>query len=140
MTGSSKINQIALRFSGCFNVNKPKTCKFISLQGLRSKGVHTEFLILTLPFVVGLLLGCCQSKKEHQGAKNIPELFFDYQISGAEEKQDISLFLKFWLSQRHGKGMGIYGGKVFIDGVQINPDSSLNDGIYYEILHLYAII
>ena len=81
---------------------------------------------------MGLLLVCCQSRKENQGGNNIQELFFDYQISGTEEKQDISFILKFWLGLRPGKGMGIYRGKVLIDGVQIKPDSSLNDGIYYE--------
>ncbi|GAC1420932.1 MAG: hypothetical protein NVS1B13_12680 [Flavisolibacter sp.] len=96
------------------------------------KAVHTEFLKATLLLLVSFLLVCCHSRKEHPLDKNIQELFFDYQISGTEEKQDITFILKFCLGLRQGKGMGIYRGKVLIDGVQIVPDSSLNDGIYYE--------
>ncbi len=83
------------------------------------------FIILFLSF-----WGCI-NKKDKQYGMNPDELWFDYQVTGKEGNDNLTVMLQY----KYGgeDGTAIAAGKVVLDGEIFPADSAAMTGIFYEL-------
>jgi len=85
-----------------------------------------------------LFLSSCTGRSNEIGGSsdvNPETIWFDYQISGEEGRDDMSVMLQFRFAGKNGTTLVLDGGsKVELDGVVIKADSSKMTGAFYEIM------
>lgn len=83
------------------------------------------FIILWLSF------WGCNNKKDKQYAMNPDELWFDYQVTGKEGNDNLTIMLQY----KYGgeDGTAVAAGKVLLDGEIFPADSAAMTGIFYEL-------
>jgi hypothetical protein len=87
-------------------------------------------------FLIGilLLLGCAGKDKKNEGEISPEDIFFDYQLSGAEGDDNITIKLQYREGDEEGDGMAIREpGKIVVDGETIQADSTRMTGYFYEL-------
>jgi len=103
----------------------------------RSFKLKSRFLFfITVPAFL-FLSSCTGRSNEIGGSKDVnPEtIWFDYQISGEEGREDISVMLQFRFAGKNGTTLVLDGGsKVELDGQLIKADSSKITGAFYELM------
>jgi hypothetical protein len=98
---------------------------------------HIKFLLLFFIITPGALsISSCNSN-EIGGSKDVnPEtIWFDYQISGEEGRNDMTVMLQFRFAGENGTTLVLDNpSKVELDGEFIKADSSKMTGAFYEIM------
>lgn len=87
-------------------------------------------------FFSSLLFTACQNAET--GRRDAPDeehLFFDYQVSAEEGREDATVRLQYKLGDESGEALALEKpAKVLLDGKEIAADSSRLSGTYYELI------
>jgi hypothetical protein len=82
--------------------------------------------------IITLLASCNYAEQEPTPVLDAEHLYFDYNISATEEKENVALRLEFKQNSR-SRGLLLEGpAKVELDGENLVPDSSKYYGVFYE--------
>lgn len=85
--------------------------------------------------VVGLLVACKNDNRENRYEADPDVVYFDYNIIGDEESNNITVKLQYRIGGPDGRTRFIPdGGKVEFDGEMVEADSSKMNGIWYEVI------
>src|SRR5258707_13110554 len=94
-----------------------------------------SFFISGLTF--SLIASCNGRSNEIGGSKDVSpgSIWFDYQISGEEGRDEISVMLQFRFGGQNGTTLVLDPpSKVELDGELIKADSSRMTGAFYEVM------
>ena len=91
--------------------------------------------ILSLVFV--LIFSACKQRDAERNSRNIDpaQVYFDYQVSGSQESENVAVMLQFRLKGLNGPTLLLdEPSEVKVDGLPIPADSTRMTGPYYEII------
>ncbi|HEX2630754.1 MAG TPA: hypothetical protein VHM26_17175 [Chitinophagaceae bacterium] len=90
-----------------------------------------------LCFVSVFLFAACKQRDAERTSRNInpDQVFFDYQVSGSQESENVAVMLQFRIKGIQGPTLLLEApSEVKIDGLPIPVDSTRMTGPYYEII------
>ncbi|HRO70332.1 MAG TPA: hypothetical protein PK951_08130 [Chitinophagaceae bacterium] len=96
---------------------------------MRKYNHHIIFILIVLG-----LFASCDSVDKRPKRKAEPGLtFFDYRVRGDEERNVVTITLRFRDYDADGDPFSLVApAKVEFDGLELTPDSSVMNGVYYE--------
>ena len=90
-----------------------------------------SFFIVTM---VALLESCTGNEKKQQVPSETGDIYFDYRIWGDEERDLVTITLQYRQGDASGDPiMLVYPQKAELDGDRFPADSSVMNGVYYEL-------
>jgi hypothetical protein len=94
----------------------------------------TRLTSLLTIVLIALLSPSCGDPETVDSRNVDPEkIFFDYQVSGAEDDSMVTVLLQYHFRSPHGTTLLVDNpGKIELDGVQVLADSSRLSGYFYE--------
>lgn len=84
-----------------------------------------------------LFFSACKQRDAERTSKNVNpgQVYFDYQVSGSQESENVAVMLQFRVKGLQGPTLLLDSpSEVRIDGVPIPADSTRMTGPYYEII------
>jgi hypothetical protein len=82
---------------------------------------------------LGAFVSCTPGEPGEGREINPNSVYFDYKISGEEEKGEVSVMLQYKLGDNNGANLMMEGSHVALDGEVLEADSAGLTGAYYEI-------
>ena len=81
------------------------------------------------------LVSCNLEKNENFFKVDSDNIYFHYQITGEENKENVHCYFQFRTGGPNGTSLAFHEpGSVKLDGVSLKPDSTSFTGIFYEIM------
>lgn len=79
------------------------------------------------------LASCSDEESTSKAEPGEWEIFFDYQVSGEEGRDDVTCLMRFHEGGADGDAILLAPGAVEVDGQPVSPDSARITGVYYEV-------
>lgn len=90
------------------------------------------FLPFTALLALLFLASCTGADRSPAKGSGSWEVFFDYQISGEEGRDDVTCLMRFFEGNPDNDAISLPG-TVELDGQAVSPDSARISGVYYEV-------
>jgi len=90
--------------------------------------------VLFFVLVVSFLGAGCNTNKDKSFEGDPASLYPDYQVTGKEGDDNVTILLQYRLGNKNGNGVNLGpGAKVSLDGELIEVDSTKKNGYFYEL-------
>jgi hypothetical protein len=99
-----------------------------------------RYLLFYTSFLFGLT-SCQNDEADRSITAGEDEIYFDYQVSAAEGREEATVKLQYKEGDENGEAIALGKPvKVLFDGVELKADSSRFTGTYYELIKPVAAI
>lgn len=98
------------------------------MEWVNKMHMSTRFLLLCT-----LLWGCQNREQDRRAVLSADELYFDYRVTGEEEKGSVTCLFKFRRGGPEGDAVRLMNSeKIELDGESLIADSARLSGVFYE--------